>query len=307
MNLSRTIDKDDIKELDQKEISMKITELTVSFMSNIETLEQLAIYIPNVKRLSIYNFICNKWLTNTLLSHWNLYKLSLDCIITERMHTIAPYLQNLTSFDLITSDLHRPNDTTVVAILQACPKLTELNLYCGKYTYKTLLYISDSVILFEKLFIPNIPSIPSIDIAMHCSHALSCIQKLECKIFHTFEEAEFCIPFLTNLNTLELNFNIDSALLPLLIQHCHNIQHLRVSSLNISIQDILALLHRNLDLKEFSINLVNSNLGLTDTILIKLIHACPHLHTLYLPHETDITNIGILALSEHCPQVIICQ
>ena len=49
MNLSRTIDKDDIKELEQKEISMKITELTVSFMSNIETLEQLAIYIPNVK------------------------------------------------------------------------------------------------------------------------------------------------------------------------------------------------------------------------------------------------------------------
>ena len=159
MNLSRTIDKDDIKELDQKEISMKITELTVSFMSNIETLEQLAIYIPNVKRLSIYNFICNKWLTNTLLSHWNLYKLSLDCIITERMHTIAPYLQNLTSFDLITSDLHRPNDTTVpvVVILQACPKLTELNLYCGKYTYKTLLYISDSDDIIEKTFHSQYP------------------------------------------------------------------------------------------------------------------------------------------------------
>ena len=122
-------------------------------------------------------------------------------------------------------------------------------------------------------------------------------------MFNSFKDAEYCIPYLTNLNTLELNSNTDSALLLLLIQHCHNIQHLRVSSLNISIQDILALLHRNLALKEFSFNLVNSNLGLTDTILIELIHACPHLHTLDISYETDITNIGILALSEHCPQL----
>ena len=44
-------------------------------------------------------------------------------------------------------------------------------------------------------------------------------------------------------------------------------------------------------------------MGITDTTLIELVHACPHLHTLYLPHETDITDIGILALSEDCPQL----
>ena len=42
---------------------------------------------------------------------------------------------------------------------------------------------------------------------------------------------------------------------------------------------------------------------MTDTILLELIHICPHLHTLWLPEETDITDIGILALSEHCPQL----
>ena len=44
-------------------------------------------------------------------------------------------------------------------------------------------------------------------------------------------------------------------------------------------------------------------MGLTDTILIELIHACPHIHTLDISYETDITDIGILALSEHYPQL----
>ena len=42
---------------------------------------------------------------------------------------------------------------------------------------------------------------------------------------------------------------------------------------------------------------------LTDEVLVEVIHACPQLHTLHLPYETDITDIGILALSEHCLQL----
>ena len=42
------------------------------------------------------------------------------------------------------------------------------------------------------------------------------------------------------------------------------------------------------------------SVGITDTILIELIHACPHLHTLNLPHEKNITDISILAISEYC-------
>ena len=49
--------------------------------------------------------------------------------------------------------------------------------------------------------------------------------------------------------------------------------------------------------QEYIINRVR----FTDTALLELIHACPHIHTLCLSYETDITDIGILALSEHYP------
>ena len=49
--------------------------------------------------------------------------------------------------------------------------------------------------------------------------------------------------------------------------------------------------------------LIGSSVRFTDTTLVELVHACPHLHTLDLSYENDITDIGILALSDHCPQL----
>ena len=69
---------------------------------------------------------------------------------------------------------------------------------------------------------------------------------------------------------------------------------------NYSVADILSLCYANFLLQEVY---CLYRCCVTDTALIELIHACPNIHTLYLPHETDITDIGILALSEHRTQL----
>ena len=82
----------------------------------------------------------------------------------------------------------------------------------------------------------------------------------------------------------------------LLTQYCTELTKIAVFGKDIVFDDILSLSL----LQELQLYLLY---GLTDTALLELTHACPHLHTLYLPFETEITDIGILALSEHCPQL----
>ena len=88
--------------------------------------------------------------------------------------------------------------------------------------------------------------------------------------------------------------------IPLLAQHCSQIHTLHLSG-RLTFTDEIANLCRVNPLLQV---LWNTSLEPpTDIALIELIHACPHLHTLYLPYETEITDISILALSEHCPHL----
>ena len=73
-------------------------------------------------------------------------------------------------------------------------------------------------------------------------------------------------------------------------QHCHKLTW---------IVDILPLCRANPQLQ--TLIYYCSGSCFTDTILIELIHTCPHLHRFMLPYETNITDTGILALSDHCP------
>ena len=149
----------------------------------------------------------------------------------------------------------------------------------------------------EELDLYCIPNIPTADVARCCSHALSCIRDLHTN--HLIgQDANILLPYMTGLTSVYLNHYCDSYI-PLLMQHCHKLTNLIVSSNSYSVADILSLCHANPLLQE----LFSHSCGITDTTLIELIHACPHLHTLRLPYETDITDIGILALSDHCPQL----
>ena len=108
------------------------------------------------------------------------------------------------------------------------------------------------------------------------------------------------LPYMTGLPSVYLNNYCDSYI-PLLTQHCHKLTKITVLyNNNYSVTDMLSLCRANPLLEVF----IYYQNGLMDFALIELIHACPHLHTLTLPYETNITDTSILALSENCPQLI---
>ena len=306
--LSGIIYEDDIEQLIQNEINMKITKLKISYVDNIQILEQLAVHIPNVKKLCIQNFkstwSTEVWLTNKLLNNWNLSDLTVRYITTDRINAISSHLHNLTYLELLYTDFNLSDDTTIIAILQACPQLIELHLCRGDYTYHTLLAISNRAISLKILDIPIIPIIPTADIAKQCSHALSCIRQLGTTMYihGSKDNVEYCIPYLTGLNVLVIDIPLFSNILPLLTQYCHNIHHIVVKTMHISANELLTLLCSNPYLKILRSH-CRISMGITDTSLIQLVHACPHLHILRLSEETTITDIRILAISVHCTQL----
>ena len=82
-------------------------------------------------------------------------------------------------------------------------------------------------------------------------------------------------------------------------QHCHRLTWIVVDGEGYRLRDILPLCRANPQLQ--TLIYYCSGGCFTDNILIELIHTCPHLHRFMLPYETNITDTGILALSEHCP------
>ena len=104
---------------------------------------------------------------------------------------------------------------------------------------------------------------------------------------------------MTGLTRVSLNY-YDATYIPLLSKLCHKLTKLVVLDERYLVTDILSLCCVNPLLQELNFC---RQCGISNTALIELIHACPHLHTLRLPFEKTITDIGILALSEHCPQL----
>ena len=104
---------------------------------------------------------------------------------------------------------------------------------------------------------------------------------------------------MTELTSLQIGHKALSYI-SLLAQHCHKLTNIVVYGDQYSVTDILSLCRANALLKELYFYYP---VNLSDTLLIDLIHSCPHIHTLRLTYETDITDVGILILSEHCPQL----
>ena len=104
---------------------------------------------------------------------------------------------------------------------------------------------------------------------------------------------------MTGLTSVFLSY-MGRSCIPLLILYCHQLKSIALLCYNFPVTDILSLCRANPLLQKLR---CCSLCSVTDTALKELIHACPHIHTLWLPFETDITDIGILALSEHCNQL----
>ena len=152
---------------------------------------------------------------------------------------------------------------------------------------------------FKVLDIDYIPNIPNADIAKRCSHALSCIRHLYTDhLYRDDQDATIIIPYMTGLTSVCLHFHW-YYYIPLLTQYCHKLSKINHFSSHCTVYDILPLFRVNSLLQELTYHICD----LTDTILIELIHTCPHIHILCIPFENDITDIGILALSENCSQL----
>ena len=264
-----------------------------------DVMEQLSACTGNVKQLTIKNSDnCMDWLTADILSRWKLNEINLNAIAvtTPLVSLIIQTCTELTSIKLYSDSI---DDTVVIAIAQYCPKLETLKLWSSNITWTSLLALSERGLPLEELDIYSIPNIPTADIARRCCHALSCIRHLSTFNFNQNDhDVNILVPYMTGLNRLFLNHYCDSYI-PLLTQHCHNLTNILVYNDQYYVSDILSLCCANPLLQELTYHSV----GITDTTLIELIHACPHLHALRLPYETEITVMGILALSEHCLQL----
>ena len=288
----------------------KFESIYVNGNQNKEVMEQLSAFTGNVRKLSIiYSDNCMDWLTAETLVRWKLKEIEL-LRLEMRTPFVSLIVQTCTELSSIKLDSDTVNDAVVVSVAQHCAKLETLIIdRTSMITYTSLLALSERGLPLKELGINKIPNIPTADIAHRCSCALSCIRHLDTVGLHLNDQsAKIIIPYLTELTSVDLNWNSQIyCITQILAQHCHKLTKITVWSCSFADPGILSLCCVNPQLEEL---IYFTEGGITDTILIELIHACPHLHRLELPNETDITDVGILTLSEHCPQLkclYICE
>ena len=267
---------DNLKLLKDNNMGGKVKELIVRRNQNKEVMEQLSVCTGNVKHLSIrFSNHCMDWLTN-ILSRWKLTEFDLaDVSITTPILNII--LQTCTKLTSIKLSSDTVDDAAVIAIAQHCPKLETLTLRSSNITWTSLLALSERYLSLKDLYTPHIPNIPTIDIARRCSHALSCIRHVNTNnLYQNGQDASLLIPYMTGLTSVPLNYYCDSYI-PLLTQHCRKLTTIIVADDNWPVSDILSFCHTYPLLQVFN---CYRHTGVTDTVLIELLHACPHIHTM---------------------------
>ena len=296
LHLKSNVTMDSCKPLLESDVSYLVKCITIDGNQHKEIVEQISLNTRNVERLCVFNSNnYYNWLNSDILSRWKLK----ECIL---YGSVSRLLIAHTFWELTTIKLRscRIDDAVVVALAQHCPKLEKLDVsICSRLTYKALFALCEHKLPLEELKLPSFPIIHSTQIAERCTHALSCIRHLRTFDFDVYrQDASMVIPYLTGLTSVCLE-DSSNCYIHMLIQYCSNLAKIEICGEDVRIEDILSLCCANPLLQEF----YYSGCDFTDIALIKLIHACPHLHTLRLPNETNITDTGILALSEHCPQL----
>ena len=263
---------------------------------NREVMEQLSACTRNVKQLKMhYAHNCMDWLTVDILAIWKLTEIHLvgEIVASSFLTLIVQTCSELTSIKLDSYTDH----AAVIVIAQHCPKLETLKLWSSNITWSSLLALSERGLPLEELDIQYVPNIPTADIARRCSHALSCVRHLDtCDLHLNDLYPNILIPYMTGLTSVDFSEG-GCKYIPSLTQHCHKLTKIVVyNHSSYSVSDILSVCRANPVLQELY---CYYNVRFTDTALIQLIHACPHIHTLCLSDEPDITDTAMLALSNH--------
>ena len=263
-----------------------------------DLIEQLSACTGNVTKLFLTDLTDYKaWLSAETLARWKLKEIDLSgrfIIETSLVTLIAETCSELTSIKLYNNSI---DDAAVIAIAQHCPKLETLLLWSNNITWSSLLALSERGLPLEELDIQYVPNIPTADIARRCSHALSCVRHLDtCDLHLNDLYPNILIPYMTGLTSVDFSEG-GCKYIPSLTQHCHKLTKIVVyNHSSYSVSDILSVCRANPVLQELY---CYYNVRFTDTALIQLIHACPHIHTLCLSDEPDITDTAMLALSNH--------
>lgn len=147
----------------------RVRSIEVFADQNKEVIEQLTVSGSN-------NY--NDWLSKDILSRWKLKEFILYGLIGN-ISTFTSILQELTELTRIMLNDNNIDDSVIIAIVQDCPKIHQLELsVCLKRTYNSLLTLSESKLPLKELGIEYIPNIPTTDIARRCCRALSCIRSV---------------------------------------------------------------------------------------------------------------------------------
>ena len=209
---------------------------------------------------------------------------------------------NISTIHTLAIDNVSVNDNTVTVIATHCPLLQSFSIYYkGILTYISLIALSKHCKYLKTLWIPYIP-IPNKDLAIQCSHALSCINRI---YNNNITNISYSIPYMTSLNqlsitnsitTIEINTDFTAVSL-----YCRQLEYISIYATTIDILELLIILIKNNSYLT-SITLHNATV-LTDTILIQIIQYSSNLNKLTLYHATSITDLSIINIPKYCPKL----
>ena len=209
---------------------------------------------------------------------------------------------NISTIHTLAIDNVSVSDETVTVIATHCPLLQSFSIYYDSIlTYISLLALSKHCKYLKTLWIPYIP-IPNNDLAIQCSHALSCINRI---YNNNITNISYSIPYMTSLNqlsitnsitTIEINTDFTAVSL-----YCRQLEYISIYATTIDILELLIILIKNNSYLT-SITLHNATV-LTDTILIQIIQYSSNLNKLTLYHATSITDLSIINIPKYCPKL----
>ena len=197
---------------------------------------------------------------------------------------------------------------SVAEIAKYCPRLQSLTLRFP-IAEDSLLALSRHCPLLKKLKIDCILRISTEQSAALCAPVLSCIQTIQTPYIIGQEDDDvtdyvMAVPYLTGLQAVIGGSRLDNVLLPLISQHCLQLECVAILLNSTTTSDQLLQLAQNCP--HLHSIFLSCSITITDDLVIGLAERCPILQRLVLQSYRGIhavTDASLLALSEHCPQL----
>ena len=194
---------------------------------------------------------------------------------------------------------------SVAEIVEYCPRLQSLSVEFY-ITEDSLIALSTHCPLLKKLDINFIPRVSTEESAALCAPALSCIHRIWTPNMNDdLDTSDYArtIPYLTELLVVGLYGNNDHVLQPLISQYCLKLESVDISEGSTITPEQLLQLAQNC---EHLVTITISNYRLiSDDMIVGMAERRSNLKsiTLWGYDEIVLTDMGLLALSKHCPQL----